>query len=170
VRPVFRHLLLLLSLLLACSTTAVPTAQSGLEGSWQLTFWAPASTPHTADSVIGVLELHAANTADSAVLGRTPNGGSRELIGGVQVDFAPMLGRQVSCLSQDGPPPRLFFASPDSITVAFTPGAADCGLWATGRVRDDVVSGTWSEPTFAGHGLGGRFRMVRASVALPGEP
>jgi len=162
--PLLRRAFLVLPLLAACSTTAVTPSQPVLEGVWQLTFWAPASTPHTADSVTGVLELRPATPVDSALLQHFPQMYPDKLVGRVRVDFTPILGRQVSCLSESSLPPTLSLAAPDSIVVGFTPGAADCGLWATGRIRGDVVNGAWLEPTFAGPGLGGRFRMVRTSA------
>lgn len=150
-----------LALLTACSTASVTPSSGSLEGSWRITFWAPPGTHPQVDSVVGVLEFHRLRASDSSVVAAFPMMYRDSLVGSVQVDFTPILGRQISCLTADGLPPTARYHTPDSISVAFTPGGVDCGLWADGRLSDSGVTGSWIEPGFAGASPPARFRMVR---------
>jgi hypothetical protein len=79
----------------------------------------------------------------------------------LQVDFQPVLGRQVTCL---GYPQASLVQLRDSGAAYFwfTPGSADCGLGALGQFDGSEFRGTWSEPSFTGLPLSsGSFRMWR---------
>lgn len=79
----------------------------------------------------------------------------------LQVDFEPALGRQVTCLAS----PQSSLVRPGGSGVAdfwFTPGSADCGLYASGQFDGQEFYGTWGEPSFTGQPLSaGSFRMWR---------
>lgn len=81
----------------------------------------------------------------------------------LQVDFQPALGRQVTCL---GLPQASLVQPGDSGAAAFwfTPGAADCGLYAVGQFDGQEFHGSWGEASFTSVPLStGTFRMWRKS-------
>ena len=80
----------------------------------------------------------------------------------IDVDFAPLLGRQMSCFE---PRPRSTGVERrgDTVTFRFTPGVADCGFGASGVLRGDSLIGSWDETSFAGPVAGGRLVMTRSS-------
>jgi hypothetical protein len=78
-------------------------------------------------------------------------------------DFHPILGRQVSCLQM---PQASLVRMQDSVTIQllFTPGAADCGLFAGGPFAGNSFTGNWIEPSFTAQPLSsGTFWMWRKS-------
>jgi len=83
------------------------------------------------------------------------------LTAALQVDFRPLLGRQVSCLY----PLQASLVQPRDSGVAyfwFTPQAADCGLYAVGRFDRQEFHGEWGEPSATSQLLShGTFRMWR---------
>ena len=79
----------------------------------------------------------------------------------MDVDFGPLLGRQMSCYE---PGPRDIVITPaDSgrIQIGFTPAAADCGFGAAFHRSGDTLHGTWSETSFIGSVAEGAVRMTR---------
>ena len=135
---------------------AVPTGS--LVGLWTLVFRldsvrAPAASPSgwqrgSLREVQGHLRL-----TDS-----TTSGGLRSTI---DVDFTPLLGRQMSCFD---PRPRSTGVDRqgDTVRLRFTPNVADCGFGAYGVLRGDSLIGSWDETSFAGPVTAGRFVMTRA--------
>src|SRR5262249_15617468 len=111
-------------------------------------------------SAVGTLTLRRLTPADSTRLGSGMRLYDGAFIGTIQVDFAPLLGRPMSCLdSTVAPSARL--TTPDSVLVSFTPGVADCGFSAVGRIVADTIIATWSETSFIGPVAGGPLRMVK---------
>ena len=134
------------------------TSRSGIAGSWNAEF--------VVDSFI--LARRPVRTAPAT--GVVTFGDSTRLAGArgewgiattMRVDFRPALGRQLSCLDQDGSVTAVS-AHGDSLHLNFTPQAADCGLHAVGRARGDTISGRWVEPGYAIQALG-HFTLVRRS-------
>lgn len=136
-------------------------ARRGLIGHWKVEFrvdslrkgpnrWGP---PLDTDArAAGTLELR-----DTLA---TPHHPVRGLRANLDVDFTPILQRQVSCYE---PGLRVIQVEQHDKDVAmwFTPGAADCGFGANGRFYGDSLIGGWSETSFAGPIVEGQFRMVR---------
>jgi hypothetical protein len=139
-----------------------PAADAGLgyAGVWQIEFaldsirhlgtgpaqWSPAQD--TSKRIAGRLEM-----TDSLV-------GARALASIFEIDFTPLLGRQISC----------FTSGASEIQVAethgqtffwFTPHAYDCGFSGQAATRRDILAGTWEETSFVGPVASGRFRMWR---------
>jgi hypothetical protein len=130
-------------------------------GEWQVTFYidsargeliaAPARLgAASGQAVIGTLRLY----------DTLPSGGGVELLSELDLDFAPVLGRPISCA-----PPRRgtvgLAGTADSFALAFTPGVADCGFVASATRQGDSLVGTWYEGSFGGPVVLGRFRMTR---------
>lgn len=82
------------------------------------------------------------------------------LLADIDIDFTPLLGRQISCLM---PANRAIAAriSEDTLTVSLTPLAADCGLAASGQLFADSAVGDWVEPAYSGYRSSGSFVMRR---------
>ena len=78
----------------------------------------------------------------------------------VDVDFTPVLGRQVSCFRPGQGVVGVELLAND-VTLRLTPGAADCGFTAGGWLRGDSVVGKWYEDAYVGYPTTGRFRMLR---------
>ena len=161
---------LVLLILAACSPRAGPVeppggprAPASLPPSarvWQIAFgldstrnlspgtprWLPARNP--SKRVIGRLWL-----SDSAV-----GGGARAAT--LDIDFAPLLGRPMSCFS--GRSSAVQVVETDGIAhLWFTPDAYDCGFSGQAKSRSDTMTGTWEETSFMGHVASGRFWMHR---------
>ena len=79
----------------------------------------------------------------------------------IDVDFMPLLGRQMSCFD---PRPSITGVERhgDTVSLRFTPRVADCGFGATGVVRADSLIGSWDETSFAGPVAMGRLLMTRS--------
>jgi hypothetical protein len=76
------------------------------------------------------------------------------------LDFTPLLGRQISCLSPDAGGIDVEEEA-DSVSLWFTPRAFDCGFLGDARRQGDTLAGTWEETSLAGPVARGRFRMWR---------
>jgi len=170
---------------LACTGPTPPptTSPADAVGEWELVFYRPGTSPGSvalADSTLGTLRLRHFHSADSALVPFIRQVRPGTLIGVAELDLTPIIGRQVSCYFETahklpivvhgdtttpvrmGPSVPLAFPGPgDSLWLDFTPGSADCGLHAFVTLRGSQGTGTWTEPTFAGPGLSGRFRMRR---------
>jgi hypothetical protein len=139
-----------------------PPADSRLAyvGTWQIEFaldsvrypsagsagWIPARD--TSRRIVGRLQV-----TDSVI-------GARALASTFEIDFAPLLGRPMSC----------FTSGVSSVQVAethgltsfwFTPNAYDCGFSGQAQTRGDTLAGTWEESSFVGPVASGRFWMRR---------
>jgi hypothetical protein len=177
---VHRHTLLLSFVLtLACAKPQATSLHrhSDPTGDWVLIFFRPKDEPRrSADSILGTLTLRPFEDSDTARVWFIRQIRPGTLVGVASLDFTPILGRQISCYfeeSQDlnsdtGPPLRVSPSIPlglpgaqDSLWLDFTPGAADCGLHVNAHLNGRVGTGRWTEPSFAGNGRSGRFRMVR---------
>jgi hypothetical protein len=124
-------------------------------GSWNIEFrldsarHAPA--PDTMATARGTV------TFRDTIIANGPDG----LKGLVELDFTPILGRQLSCLHNgEGVFPIRFRR--DSVSFDLTPGAADCGLWMTGRAGRDTITGRWAEGGYVCCPSVGRFVMARS--------
>ena len=89
----------------------------------------------------------------------TTSGGVRSSI---DVDFVPLLGRQMSCF-EPKPHSTGMSRQGDTVTFRFTPAVADCGFGASGVLRGDSLIGSWDETSFVGPVAAGRFLMTRSS-------
>lgn len=153
-----KHILTLSALLaVACSgslSTPSPNtgAQTNLLGTWTVEFrldsvrsqgWQAGSLASTR----GTLRL-----TDSP----SPNVFRSE----IDVSFDSLLGRPMSCFSPR-PTTTNVNRDGDQLSLSFTPNVADCGFGASGKLNGDSVVGAWSETSFAGPVVIGRFRMVR---------
>ena len=80
----------------------------------------------------------------------------------IDVDFTPLLGRQMSCFD---PRPRSTGVERqgDTVRLRFTPSVADCGFGAYGVLHGDSLIGSWDETSFVGPVAAGRFVMTRSS-------
>ena len=78
----------------------------------------------------------------------------------LQIQFDSLLGRPMSCFD---PPSTATDVERegDSVTLRFTPTAADCGFSAYGKLAVDSLVGSWDETSFVGPTVMGRFRMIR---------
>ena len=144
-----------LLLIASCGRITLPAARTDsnrtLAGDWKIEFqldsmraagtWRPASP----QSIQGALHL-----ADSDGVVRSS----------IQVDFTPLLGRDMSCFDPRPTSTAISHAG-ESTSLTFTPGAADCGFGASGKFYGDSLVGTWSETWFIGPVAVGGFRMVR---------
>jgi len=148
-----------------CSTALAPGSgekpvpNESLAGSWNVVFRldsvrAPGASPSgwqraSLREAQGRLRL-----TDS-----TASGGVRSTI---DVDFTPLLGRQMSCFE---PRPRTTGVERqgDTVRLRFTPNVADCGFGASGVLRGDSLIGSWDETSFIGPVAAGRFVMTRSS-------
>ena len=79
----------------------------------------------------------------------------------IDVAFDSLLNRPMSCY-EPRPTTTAVGTSGDTVSLRFTPNAADCGFGASGILRGDSLIGTWDESSFAGPTVMGRFRMFRA--------
>jgi hypothetical protein len=84
--------------------------------------------------------------------------------GTMDLDFTPMLGRQMSCYQ---PGRREWQAewNEDHVIIAFTPRAADCGFGAVGDWSADTIRGVWGETSYLGPVARGTFIMTREAAA-----
>ena len=80
----------------------------------------------------------------------------------IDVDFTPILGRQMSCF-EPRPTETWVERQGDTVRFRFTPRAADCGFGASGVLRGDSLIGAWEETSYAGPVAIGRFVMARLS-------
>lgn len=143
-------------MMVACGRVTLPASNGAashrtLAGDWTLEFrldstrsggnWSSASH----QSAQGT--LHLAN----------PDGVVRSSI---QVDFRPLLGRDMSCFDPR-PTSTAISRGGENTILVFTPGAADCGFSASGKFYGDSMVGTWSETSFIGPVAVGQFRMIR---------
>ena len=78
----------------------------------------------------------------------------------LSIDFAPLLGRPVSCLSPNAAGVGITQVKAN-VLLWFTPGAFDCGLVAQAEPTDGELRGTWEEPSIAGPVASGHFSMHR---------
>jgi hypothetical protein len=67
-----------------------------------------------------------------------------------------LLGGPDGCLELTGPVMGYRRSEP-ILDIAFTPGAADCGL--VGHVSAATLMGSWQEPSFAGTSAQGELRL-----------
>jgi hypothetical protein len=79
----------------------------------------------------------------------------------MDVDFTPLLGRQMSCFDTR-PSTTGVERHGDTVRLWFTPGVADCGFGASGILRGDSLIGSWEETSFAGPVTMGRLLMKRS--------
>jgi hypothetical protein len=79
----------------------------------------------------------------------------------IDVAFDSLLNRPMSCY-EPRPTTTAVERNGDTVSLHFTPNAADCGFSASGTLRGDSLIGTWDESGFAGPMVIGRFRMFRA--------
>jgi hypothetical protein len=86
--------------------------------------------------------------------------GIEGLLADVQVDFTPVLGRQISCL-RDGRGIIYVEITETAVYLNFTPYGEDCGLVAYGAWRGDSIAGEWREPAYVAENATGRFVMKR---------
>jgi hypothetical protein len=87
---------------------------------------------------------------------------SRNLIRSrIDVAFDSLLNRPMSCY-EPRPTTTAVETNGETVSLHFTPNAADCGFSASGTLRGDSLIGTWDETGFAGPTVMGRFRMFRA--------
>jgi hypothetical protein len=80
----------------------------------------------------------------------------------IDVDFTPVLGRQMSCFDPR-PQSTNLNREGDTVRLLFTPNVADCGFGAYGVLHSDSLIGSWDETSFVGPVAAGRFVMTRAS-------
>ena len=181
-RPSLQLAAALCSLSCVASTpTSTPPTPDAV-GQWDLVFYRPSSDRQDsalADSAVGTLGLRHLQPTDSTILPLMRHFPPGTLVGHSTLDLTPILGRQASCyfearhdlpsVNEYGDTIRIWLgpsvpvARPgpgDSLWLAFTPGAADCGLYASVALNGSTGFGTWTEPSFAGE-LSGRFRMKR---------
>jgi hypothetical protein len=79
----------------------------------------------------------------------------------MDLDFTPVLGRNVSCF-ESGPGEIYVPREGSTVRILFTPHAADCGFGGTGALTGDtLIVGDWSESSFAGPSTQGHFHMAR---------
>jgi hypothetical protein len=78
----------------------------------------------------------------------------------MNVDFRPMLGRPMSCLSADTQAVSLDRTG-ERVMLRFTPGAFDCGFGGDLKLLAREASGAWTEDSFAGPIATGQIRMTR---------
>ena len=144
--------------MVACGRMTLPASngadrQRTLAGEWTLEFeldsmrssgrWS--ATSH--QSIRGSLHL-----ADSEGVVRSS----------IQIDFTALLGREMSCFDPR-PTSTAISRVGDNTSLQFTPGAADCGFSASGKLYGDSLVGTWSETSFIGPVAVGQFRMIRGA-------
>ena len=144
------RILALLLVITACGriTLSAPTgnSQRSLAGDWTLEFRLDSVRTGSAQSAQGVLHL-----ADSDGVVRSS----------IQVDFRPLLGREMSCFDPR-PTSTVIGHAGERTSLLFTPGAADCGFSASGMFYGDSLIGVWDETSFVGPVAAGSFRMIRA--------
>ena len=138
------------------SSTDLPPDEHPVAGSWRVEFtldsvrsgtgpWTPVDTV----TVVGELMLAGPDTGQAVML-----------IGSSSFDFAPMLGRQISCYEPGAAEVRVGRID-GRFNLHFTPGAFDCGFGATVGWSDSSLTGRWGEASFAGPVAVGRVVMVR---------
>jgi hypothetical protein len=72
-----------------------------------------------------------------------------EQVAVLTIDFAQLLGHEISCRVIGRAPIRLG-KQPGAVVIEFTPNVADCGFSGIVTRKGDVAKGQWSETTFAG--------------------
>jgi hypothetical protein len=139
-----------------------PTANSRLAyvGAWRIEFaldsirhlgagsarWIPAQD--TSKRIVGRLQM-----TDSLI-------GAGALASTFEIDFTPLLGRQISCFTSGAS--GIQVAETHGLTSFwFTPHAYDCGFSGWAEPRGDTLAGIWEEASFVGPVASGRFRMWR---------
>jgi hypothetical protein len=125
-----------------------PVSTADVEGTWHIAFRLDSALlPTTVGSLV--------------ISDRFDTLYSTYLTAELRADFTPLLGRQVTCLAN----PQASLVQPRDSGVVhlwFTPGAADCGLFAVGWFDGREFHGDWSEPSFSSQPLSsGTFRMWR---------
>lgn len=166
--------LLPILLLAACASSAPdatnPVPETSLTGVWDATFtldsqlvsgindpvlrWRPA--PDTARTV-GTIEIDASGGAAD-----TTQGAPQRLKARMSLDFAPMLGRPMSCYEPGRREIEVERGSEgQGVAIAFTPDVADCGFGGIARWMGDTMRGVWSETSFVGPSAVGKFEMTR---------
>jgi reactive intermediate/imine deaminase len=136
---------------------SVERADDGLAGRWRATF--------TLDSIRTSGRAEWTRPAGGSVATGTlvlaeadPVRGQPRLRGEMTVDFAPLLGRQMSCY-EPGPIEVRAERADGGWRLSFTPNAFDCGFGGTAERSGDALVGRWDEASFAGPVAAGRFRL-----------
>ena len=110
--------------------------------------WSPA--PDASKRVVGRLQVR-----DS--LG---GAGYRTLASTLEIDFAALLGREMSCFTPAASGVQVTEHN-GQVSFWFTPHAYDCGFSASAPMSEGGLAGTWEEDSFVGPVASGRFWMRR---------
>ena len=151
-----RLALIALTSVVACGRMTLPPAtgtesQRTLAGDWSIEF--------RLDSTRGTGVW--SPTSDSSIQGTLHLAGNDGVVRStIEVDFKPLLGRDMSCFDPR-PTSTVITHAIESTSLHFTPEAADCGFGASGKFYGDSLVGTWSETSFIGPVAVGAFRMLR---------
>lgn len=143
-------------------TLAGPDDRRAVVGRWDIAFSVISTRPSGSDSAPNAVPVPDRWTTGTIQISDTIAGrDSSNLRMTMDLDFTPVLGRQVSCF-QAGPGEIYVAREGTNVRVIFTPHAADCGFGGNGElIGDTLILGDWSESSFAGPATRGHFRMTR---------